>query len=326
MPQASPSALIIRLDGIGDALALTPMLAALRARAVPVDVVASETNAGIFAARAVRRVIVAAIELRSDSKANRDAIERLGRTLRSQGYSHVIVATEDAAGYRLSRAIAAPARIGFSNGWGKPLKSLWSRRMLTHAVYRSAGLDRRGPHECEVLFRLAAPLLSDEKPTRDVARLRPLVLDGEPAPDARVAVQLTAKWQRIGISARDVGELVRRVAEAHVVRLLSSQNEAPYAYAIAQPLGLPVDAFGDVGVWKEAIGAAAALVAPDSGAMHVAAMVGTPVAGIFPPSRNFALNVARWSPWAAPFRVVRSDEKWPARAADAVNALLGDAR
>jgi ADP-heptose:LPS heptosyltransferase len=63
-------------------------------------------------------------------------------------------------------------------------------------------------------------------------------------------------------------------------------------------------------------------VTPDCGALHVAGMVGTPVAAVFPPNRQFALQVARWAPWAAPHRIVRAGNEWPSRTADALAQLL----
>ena len=73
---------------------------------------------------------------------------------------------------------------------------------------------------------------------------------------------------------------------------------------------------------KAAIGAAAAIVTPDSGALHVAGFTGTPTVAVFPPERNFELQVERWSPWAAPYRIVRGDTDWPKRAAEALDQLL----
>ncbi len=322
MPESSPSVLIIRLDGIGDALALTPLLAALRGRAVPVDLVMSESNAGIFAPRAARRIVTSGIRLRSGDAENLAAIDRFGQKLRERRYSHVLVATEDPAGYRLARAVGAPVRIGFTNGWGKPFKSLWARGLLTRTVYRSAGLDPRAPHECETLFRLASPLLGDEPPPREPAALRPLILENEPPADDRIAVQITSKWERLGIPFDDVVELLNRLGAIAPLQLLSAQSEAAFAERVAQSAGVAVTLFAGLAAWKDAIGGAVALVAPDSGATHVAGMVGTPVVAVFPPSREYALQVARWAPWAAPHRIVRSDAGWPARAAEALTQLL----
>ncbi len=322
MPESSPSVLIIRLDAIGDALALTPLLAALGADAIPVDVVLRRGNAGVFASRAVRRAVIGDFKLRSSDRATIDAIEALGRELRTQHYSHVLVATEDPSGYRLARATGAPVRIGFTHVWGKPFKTLWARQFLTHSIHRSAGEDRCKPHECEVLFRLATPLIGEREPTRDLARLRPLVLEAEPAPDERVAVQITDKWQRLGIGFDAVVELVHRIAEFGPIRLLGARGEAAYAGRIAQATAIDVESFDDLAPWKAAIAAATALVTPDSGALHVAGMVGTPVVTVFPPSRDFASRVARWAPWAAPHRIVQAGDGWPARASDALAQLL----
>jgi ADP-heptose:LPS heptosyltransferase len=321
MPQVSPSVLIIRLDAIGDALALTPSLAALRRRAIAVDVVLRQSNASAFAPRAVRDVIVADFELRDGARSNRDAIERLGRDLRERRYTHVLVATEDEGGYRLAAAVGAPARIGFEDPWTKPLKALWSRRILTKSVYRSARLTARPQHECATLFTLVEPLAGDEKPTRDLAQLRPLVLESEPAPDDRVAVQITDKWERLGIPLESVVGLARRLAASSELHLLSSRRESAYAQSVERATGIAVSYFDDLPPWKAAIAASVALVAPDSGAVHVAGMTGTPVVAVFPPMRLYDAWVARWAPWATAHRIVRADEGWPARAADAL-ALL----
>jgi ADP-heptose:LPS heptosyltransferase len=322
MPEGSPSVLIIRLDGVGDALALTPLLAALRRHAVPVDVVLRPANAGIFTAHAARRIIVARFDLRSTTRSNLLAIQRLGADLRSGQYTHALVATEDPAGYRIAARVGAPVRVGFADFWGKPFKALWSRRLLTRTVYRSAGLDRRAPHECDVLYQLAKPLVGNDPPSRDVAELRPLVIEREPSSDERIAIQITDKWQRLGIALEHVVELVRRIGAVGVPHLLSSASESAYAIRVAEATGTAISFFNELEPWKAAIRAAPAVVTPDSGALHVAGMLGTPVVGIFPVGRGYDLQVARWAPWAAPHRIVRGDEGWPVRATDALSQLL----
>jgi ADP-heptose:LPS heptosyltransferase len=322
MREGSPSVLIIRLDGIGDALALTPLLGALRRHGFPVDVVLRQGNAGVFSTRAIRRQIIAEFDLRSSDRGNVAAIAALGDELRVHGYSHVLVATEDPSGYRLAQAVGAPVRVGFADPVGKPFKAFWSRRLLTATIYRSAGLDRRGPHECEVLFGLGAPLIGPERPTRELGELRPLLLDREPAPDDRIAVQITDKYDRLGISTSDVVEMIGRLEGAATLHLLSARSEAEYAERIAAKTGLAVSYFDDNEAWKTEIAAATAIVTPDSGALHVAGMIGTPVVAIFPPQRSYALQVARWAPWAAPHRIVRSDPGWPTRVNDALAYLL----
>jgi ADP-heptose:LPS heptosyltransferase len=322
MPDVSPSVLIIRLDAIGDALALTPAIAALRRRAIPVDVVLRPSNEHAFAAGAVRDVVVAGFAMRSNAPANVAEIERLGSELRARNYSHVLVATEDAGGYRLAHAVDAPVRIGFEDFRSKPLKALWSRRLLTQSIYRAARLTGATPHECETLFRLTALLVDDAAPARDVDLLRPLVLDAQPPQDDRIAVQVTDKWERLGIGFEAVVDLVRRLASAGELNLISSHNESSYAQRINAATDLPITYFDDTAKWKAAIAAAPAIVAPDSGALHVAGMIGTPIVAVFPDEPLFAARVARWAPWAAPHRVVRARAGWPALAVDALAQLL----
>lgn len=321
MVESSPSALIIRLDAIGDALALAPLLAALGAAGIASDLVLGEKNAGIFAPRAARAVLTAPFALRDDGAANRAAIARFGATLARNGYSHVLVATEDPSGYRLAGATAAAHRIGFSNGWGKPFKTLWSRRLLTQSVSRSAGLDARAPHECSVLFQLGRTLVDESEPTRDVVRLRPLVLAREPEPDERIVVQITDKWERLGMPDAEVVAMLDRI-EPFGTRAIAFAGESEYADRIARAAGIAVERMRELDEWKAAIAAAPALVAPDSGAIHVAGMVGTPTVAIFPPTRNFALQVARWAPWASVHRIVEAGDGWPVRTADALAQLL----
>lgn len=321
MPPSSPSVLVIRLDAIGDALALTPLLAAFRERGIPADLVLRGLNASVFAAGAVREVLVAPFALRRDDLKNRAEIRRFGESLRTRAYSHVLVATEDASGYRLARAVGAPERVGFVNGWGKPLKTLWARSLLTSAIARTAGLDRAAPHESAVLFELARSLLGGAKPTRDTAQLRPLILESEPLPDSRVAFQVTDKWERLGIAFDDVVRTVQALAPLAEVRAFAPMREARYAERFAKATGIDVERFDDLASWKAAIAAASLFVAPDSGGVHVAGMVGTPVVAVFSASPVFSLQSARWAPWAAPYVNVPAAGDWPASVERAVHAL-----
>ncbi|HUN28632.1 MAG TPA: glycosyltransferase family 9 protein [Alphaproteobacteria bacterium] len=322
MPQTSPSVLVIRLDAIGDALALTPLLAALRQAAIPVDLVLRAVNAEIFSPAAARTIDVAPFALRSSTQENRRSIAAFGARLRPNAYTDVLVATEDPGGYRLARAIAAPRRVGFVNGWGKPFKTLWARSMLTRAVVRTAGLDRTAPHECTVLWKLGAGLVGDGPIPRDPAMLRPLVLDREVVRSGNIAFQVSDKWERLGIDFAEVVRALQASARVGPVRAIAAAREEDYARRVATASGIAVECFPTLEPWKEAIAGAAALVAPDSGAIHVAGMVGTPTVAVYPPIRDLALQIARWAPWAAPYRTVVAEQGWPERAASELAELL----
>ncbi len=314
--------LLVRLDSIGDALALTPLLAAFSLAGIPVDVVLRDVNRDALSTGAARRRLVAPFALRSGTPENRDTIGAFADSLRATGYTHTLVATEDAGGYLLARAVASKARIGFSNGWGKPFKTLWIKTLLTHTLYRPAGLDPNAPHECDVLFELGRTLLGNAKPSRDPRVLRPIVLEREVATDGRLVVQISDKWERLGIARDDVVRLLQLAARSGSVRAVSSQAEREYAERVATASGIAVEIFDNVRDWKEAIAAASAVIAPDSGALHVAGMVGTPTVAVFPVTASFGLQTARWKPWAAPSRIIDASERWPERAIDALAELL----
>lgn len=149
-----------------------------------------------------------------------------------------------------------------------------------------------------------------------------ILLVAVPAPDGRVAVQITDKWERLGFAFDSVADVVRRCSAFGELHLLASESESAYAGRVEAATQMRVERFGDLESWKAAIGAAKAIVTPDSGALHVAGFTGTPTVAVFPPERDFRLQVARWSPWAAPHRIVRGDAGWPARAAEALAQLL----
>ncbi len=307
---SSPSVLIVRLDAIGDALALVPLLAALRERGARIDIVLSQNNAGAFSKSAVDRVYVGE--------------PGLGTRLAQNAYDYALVPTEDVSGYRLARASGAPARVGFQNGWGKPLKSLWTRLLLTRTIYRTAGLDPRAPHECQVLFQLGSDITGTSPIPRHARVLRRFVVDTEPLRDERVVMQITDKWRRLGAARKAVADLARELQRRHPMRFVAAESEREFARMLAAEAGISVEFFRELGPWKEAIAAARAVVAPDSGAVHVAGMTGTPVVAVFA-QKNFALQTGRWSPWAAPYRLVKLESDWPSSAVSALTELLGTA-
>ena len=310
MSSIPPSVLIVRLDAIGDALTLVPLVAALRRHGLGVAAVLRPGNASVFSRRALDRIHIA-----NSPRAN------LSDEIRAAHYGYALVATEKPQGYLIAYRARIPNRIGFENGWGKPLKTLWVRALSTQTVFRTAGLDPRAPHECEVTFSLARTLIPDAEPSRDPHELRPYVLDDEPAFDERIAVQITDKWDRLGASLAQVVEFTRSIRQYGTLRFICARAEKDYGERFAAESGSAVECFEDLAAWKSAVASSRAVVAPDSGAAHVAGMTGTPVVACFA-AAEFALQVARWAPWAAPNRIVRIEPGWPTIAADALGELV----
>lgn len=317
--------LLVRLDGIGDALACTPLVAALRDAGHQLGIALTQRNAAIFARDAFAWTHV--LE-RRPWPAHGHAVRDFTSTIEAAaaiGYELALVASEEHDAYTLAER-CAPRRIGFINGWEKPLKSLLVRRRLTHAIVRPAALQRTRAHEVEMLFALGAGLHDEAVPTRDVARLRPLVVDGKRSAAqslAPIAVQLSVKWSAMGIDRAQLGAWIRALRATAPVRLIASSTEAGEIGAVREFLGDAAETIdatvfaGDEGMraWKRAIADAGALLTPDTGAAHVAGMSGTPCVDLFPDEPLVRIQMLRWAPWASPNALLIANRDVPVIAA-----------
>lgn len=301
--------LLVRLDGIGDALACTPLIAALRSAGHELGVALTRRNAAVFARSAFawthvleRNAWPAHGHAPSDVEATVTAAHAIG-------YDIALVASEEPDAYALGMR-CAPRRVGFVNGWEKPLKTVATRRLLTRAILRTASAKRAREHEAETLFRLGEGLHAEAQPTRDAARLRPLIVDGAPEREpqqARIAVQLGPKWAAMGIELARVGEVVSELRAFAPVRLLVSGEEAGEIRGLREFLDDPesIDATvfdGEEGMraWKRAIAEARVLVTTDTGAAHLAGMTGTNCVDVFADVPWARAEITRWAPWASP--------------------------
>lgn len=212
-------------------------------------------------------------------------------------YDVALIPSEEPEAYRLAHGI--PRRVGFTTGLAKPLKSLWVHRKLTGRVKRAASVNTGRAHEAEIIFRLAdgLGLHAEPAPTRDPARLRPLILADPPARGEHVVVQLGKKWAAIGLDAATSGTIVSALA-ARGAHLVASPSEQ--ADAVLLSGGSAFIVCRDVTQWKRVIGAARLVVTPDTGAAHLAGMLGIPVVDCFP-NADAPAQIARWHPWASPY-------------------------
>jgi ADP-heptose:LPS heptosyltransferase len=304
----APRFLLVRLDGIGDALACVPMLEGLL-RAHPhaqVGALCSPANATLFSKR-VERVHI------FDRGA---AVEALVPELRRAAYTHALVATEEVVGYQLARVAGAPHRAGFWHGLDKPFKSLWQFSQLTDRVYRPAAWTSRPEHEVEALYRLALafgarpPAPDEVDALRTWLAIEPLA----PGPGARVALgfQITGKMVSGGWGPDALARLCEAAHGASgspELALIAAPGDEGLARALMEDLTSSVRERahlvppGRVPQWLGAIDSLAALVTPDTGAAHAAGMLGVPVIDIFDGPRFDQLS-RQWRPWAAPHRCV----------------------
>jgi ADP-heptose:LPS heptosyltransferase len=309
--------LLVRLDGIGDALVCTPLILALRDAGHEVNLALSDRNATVFApgTAAATHVLDRIPWPRHGSTALSRA--RADAEIAAQRYDIALIASEEPEAYELAAPV--PQRIGFTTGWAKPFKSAWIKRRVTTAIRRAATVRGASSHEAEILFALGASLVITA-PDRDPARLRPLITGAVPQPArARIVVQLGAKWTSIGVSDAVLARVAAGLAERGA-RFIAAPAEL--AAVRASLPGVTVDAPADTRAWIAAIDAAATLVSPDTGAAHLAGMIGVPVVDVFPDA-HADVQMRRWRPWASSSIVLRVSEL--ARAPETLIAQALDA-
>lgn len=294
--------LIIRFDGIGDAVILAPLIAGLRTAGHRLDILLSERNRDVFSPGVFDATFSVPCNAWKTRNVRRDFATLLAN-LRARRYDHALIATEETSAYRLARAADIPKRRGFENGWGKPFKTLLVRSICTSTVHRPASL-REAVHEARVQYRLAQGLGAPTEPTRDLTLLSILFISDPPPREATIALQVGIQWERLGLSYATLSKLIARLRRTENVRIFVHPSEAAQARALAEAHDIPVDSFDGIDPWKRAIARSRLLITPDTGAAHLAGMLGTPTVDCFP-NKDYDLQIARWAPWAAPYETVR---------------------
>jgi ADP-heptose:LPS heptosyltransferase len=313
--------LLVRLDGIGDALACTPLIAALRSAGHELGIALTQRNSAVFARTTFEWTHV--LERNPWPGHGHAKMEAAVTSAEHIGYDLALVASEEPDAYVLAQR-CAKRRVGFINGWEKPLKSLAVRRLLDCAIVRPASAKRAREHEVVTLFRLGEGLHDEAVPARDAVRLSGLVVDGANSrgANAPIAMQLGPKWTAMGIERSRLGEIVRELRALAPVRLLVSGEEAGEIRALREFLddAETIDATvfdGEEGMraWKRAIAEARVLVTMDTGAAHVAGMTGTPCVDLFADVPWVRAEIVRWEPWAAPHACLVAGRDAPITAA-----------
>lgn len=218
-------------------------------------------------------------------------------------YEVAIIPSEEPQAYTFAKLAGIPKRIGFFNGVEKPFKSLWARLQLTRGVVREASLPMHPEEEARTVFGLGAGLHDEPEPTKDAERLRPLLVDAPGGTEGSTLIQLTPKWLAQDRSEEQVAGWLRTFTDARPSIVIAAEAERDAVAQTAALAGVGVAYFQRLRPWVNAIGAAALLITPDTGAAHVAGMTGTPVVDVFE-NEDFQRYTARWAPWAAPMRLI----------------------
>jgi ADP-heptose:LPS heptosyltransferase len=220
--------------------------------------------------------------------------------VRARAYDVALIATEKPYGYLLAYEASIPERIGFVHGFTKPFKGAWVRRLCTDTRRRGFSLFPR--HEAEVLFTLGQGRHWEIEPTCDANELRNLFFPRRVPRRRLLSVQVTEKWRSYGIYPVFLAFL-RKLARDAPLRLIGAAGEEEFLAETEERIGIAVKRYQSVSSWMRSIASSRALLTPDTGAAHVAGMVGTAVIDVFPngASRRFQ---DRWRPWAAPIALL----------------------
>ena len=298
--------LLVRLDGIGDAAACVPLVAALRDAGHEVGVALTTRNAGIFTPRAILAEHVLERIPWPAHGSTPESTAQAREEIAALRYDVALIASEEPEAYALAAPI--PERVGFTTGWARPLKTLWVRGRTTRTVSRSQRVGGEDAHEVEVLYRLGAGLVaSDTPPTgwslRDQLLDEPNVHELEEIGDVtNIVVQTGPKWRATGVSPETQRAVFARLAP--YAKFYAAPGEAA---AVRELTGVEPRTFPSTRAWVEALNRGGTVVTVDTGAAHVAGMLCTSVIDVFP-DRGFEAQVRRWRPWASNYRAFRASE------------------
>ncbi len=169
------------------------------------------------------------------------------------------------------------------------------------------------------MYRLGTGLVRRTEPTADVAQLAPLLVAPSSRPRSRSGIVLQAgpKWSASGVADDALRAVAERLA-GHGLRVVTAPADAG---AVRAALGIAPETFADLRAWVEAIDGAALLVTVDTGAAHVAGMLGVPIVDVFPDA-HFEAQVRRWRPWASAYRALRASELRGGATVELIESIL----
>jgi heptosyltransferase-1 len=205
----------------------------------------------------------------------------------------------------MARLTGCRTRIGFANGReGSPV--FYTRRVpvLTadmHAVDRYLLIAMAaGAKVDRVEFRLRI----DQSDQRQVVRL--LSQHGMNGSDPWIAMNVSARWPTKRWPAECFAEVADRLRQEKIgqAALIGGPDDRDAALAVKTHMkSTPIDLTGktSLGLLPALLRSTALLVTNDSGPLHLAAAVGTPVVALFGPT-----NPIRTGPYGGGHRVLRS--------------------
>jgi heptosyltransferase III len=291
--------LIIKLRYIGDVLLATPTVHAIKAARPDVQV-AMMVNRGTEAVLSGNPDLD---EIIVHDKGSLAAQGQLIAGLRRRRFDAVIDLTDGDRSAFLSWVSGAPVRIGFND------EHRWRGKWYTHVVQSMPGVYHRIDRDLEALKPMGIQAGSRDPQlwlTREEENSADHLLSqlGIQRSQSMVILQPGARYSFKAWPPDRFAELADRLTSQYGCRVLigGSHQDINLAQRIRQMAKIsPVIMAGRTTIKQFAVIAkrSALFVGSDSGAMHIAAAVGTPVVALFGPS-----NPREWGPRGGPVEVL----------------------
>lgn len=310
--------LLIRQDGLGDTLLMTPLMTALKQsiKGMELSVLASPIGAQALRENpAVDSLLVV-----DDKELSLPGYIKLALKLRRKKYDVAISISEKFWLQALTCLSGSRVRIGFFPGMTQPLKSMFLPRVLTHMIQSPNDPSRHaGLHEVERYMELLRPVginlsggeLKLYLPEEKILWAHDYIQREKIGSDA-IALHLSPKWAAEGWTeeflAEMAGYLLDKMPGADLM-VTYGEFEAEWVKPVLSMLPrerVHIYFSKDFYNWAALLSRCKAMITMDTGAAHVAAAVHVPVVDIFP-SENFEHCSSRWNPWHVPHRVVKRE-------------------
>lgn len=290
--------LTIKLRYLGDVLLATPTWQALKA-AYPRAKLTAIVNRGTEDILLSNPHVDEVLSLERGSLVQQ---YRFIASIRRRGFDTVVDLTDGDRAALLTWMSGARVRIGFN------AEHRWTGRCYTRVITSDAGAHRI-ERDLSALAPLAIPVIDR------IPRMWLTEEDDAAADDLlrRVGVQSDRRWVVIQPGARywfkawppeRFAELADRVADRYGCQVLvaGTPQEAALAQTVvaqAKHRLISIAGLSRVRTLAALLKRSALFVGNDTGAMHIAAAVGTPVVGLFGPS-----NPLEWGPRGGPAEVI----------------------
>ncbi len=285
--QASPPRVItvIRTDRVGDLILSTPFLTVLR-QAFPQATIAAIVDPYCQ-------------EVLAESGLVDKILTDLPGEGQLPGPSDLTIALAPRTGsLKLARRTGAPLRLGYVYR-GRPLVRLAARFLLTHVEEVTVNPPHHVPHEIEQLDLLARRL--GLPPSTGLPLQLGFTADRVPG---RVVFHLGDRWLAGGWSLSDLSDLLEGLRRFPDVQITAGPREEKMLAEGGLSLhGLRLRTNLAFEEWAQLLGSAEALLSPDTGAVHLAAAMKTPVVVGYEAS-TYEHCSRQWAPWMVPHRSV----------------------